>query len=73
MRTDEIVNKLDRLFSENKGQEAQRLLEDSIRLAMEEADNHALLTLLNEMIGYMRETSQVESSYSYAAAALKLM
>lgn len=73
MRTDEIVNRLDRLFSENKGQEAQRLLEDSIRLAMEESDNHALLTLLNEMIGYMRETSQVESSYSYAAAALKLM
>lgn len=73
MQTEEIINKLDRLFSENKGQEAQQLLEDSIRLAIGEADDNALLTLLNEMIGYMRETSQVESSYRYADAALKLM
>ncbi|MDE5679464.1 MAG: tetratricopeptide repeat protein, partial [Lachnospiraceae bacterium] len=73
MQTEEIINKLDRLFSENKGQEAQQLLDDSIRLAIGEADDNALLTLLNEMIGYMRETSQVESSYRYADAALKLM
>lgn len=73
MQIEEVINRLDELFSENKGQEAQKLLEDSIRLAVEESDDSALLTLLNEMIGYMRETSQVESSYSYADAALKLM
>lgn len=73
MQTEGIINKLDRLFSENKGQEAQQLLEESIRQAMEEADDNALLTLCNEMMGYMRETSQVEGSYHYADAALKLM
>lgn len=73
MQTEEIIAKLDGLFAANEGAKAQRLLEDSIKQAVEEGDDSALLTLLNEMIGYMRETSQVESSYSYAGAALKLM
>lgn len=73
MQVEEITQKLDELFAAGKGPEAQKLLEDSIRQAMEEEDDGALLTLLNEIIGYMRETSQVESSYSYADAAIKLM
>lgn len=73
MRIEEITGKLDKLFEQGKGPEAQKLLEDSIRQAVEEQDDAALLTLLNEMIGYTRETSQVESSYQYADAALKLM
>lgn len=73
MQTEKIIAELDGLFAENKGAEAQKLLEASIKQAVEEGDDNALLTLLNEMIGYMRETSQVESSYSYAGAALKLM
>ncbi|MGN1147513.1 MAG: DUF4125 family protein [Lachnospiraceae bacterium] len=73
MQVEEITKKLDELFATNKGPEAQKLLEASIKQAMEEEDDGALLTLLNEMIGYMRETSQVESSYSYADAAIKLM
>lgn len=73
MRIDKIVEKVDSLYAENRGQEAQKLLEDAIRQAMEEGDDNSLLILLNEIIGYMRETSQVEQSYRYAGAALSLM
>lgn len=73
MQIKEIIEKLDQLFAENRGSEAQALLEESIRQAMEEQDDEALLPLLNEMIGYKRETSQVEESYRYADAALALM
>lgn len=73
MQTENIIKELDRLFAEGKGPEAQALLEASIKQAMEEQDDQALLPLLNEMIGYKRETSQVEDSYRYAEAALKLM
>ena len=73
MQIEKITQKIDELFAANRGGEAQKLLEDSIKQAMEEGDDGALLTLLNEIIGYMRETSQVESSYSYADAAIKLM
>lgn len=72
MNTEEILRKVDGMFSQNQGAMAQELLETSIRLAMEEGDDAALLTLLNELIGYLRETSQVESSYRYAQAALSL-
>lgn len=73
MQVEEIIERLDALFEENKGEEAQALLENTIRQAMDEKDDGALLRLLNEMIGYKRETSQVEDSFRYAETALKLM
>ena len=73
MQINEIVEQMDGLISSGRGAEAQALLEQGIRRAMEEKDDAALLTLLNEMIGYTRETSRVEDSYRYADAALALM
>ncbi len=68
-----ILEQVDQYFEENKGPQAEALLEDSIRQAIKEGDNNALLPLLNEMIGYKRETSQVEASYAYADSTLKLL
>lgn len=73
MQVNEIVEQMDGLISSGRGAEAQALLEQGICRAMEEKDDAALLTLLNEMIGYTRETSRVEDSYRYADAALALM
>lgn len=73
MQVNKIVEQMDGLISSGRGAEAQALLEQGIRRAMEEKDDAALLTLLNEMIGYTRETSRVEDSYRYADAALALM
>lgn len=72
-KLEEIMNRLDTLFSENKGNEAQTLLENSIYEAMEEENDEVLLPLLNEMIGYKRETSQTEDSFRYADMARALM
>lgn len=73
MRTETIIAEYDALLDRQQKEEAQKVLEQGIRQAVEEEDDGALLTLLNEMIGYMRETSQVEASYRYAETALKLM
>lgn len=73
MQTEEIIRKLDLLFSQNKGYEAQSLLEESIEKAKEEQDENALLIFYNEIIGLKRETSQVSDSYAYAEEALALM
>lgn len=73
MEIQNILTKLDALFTENKGAEAEKLLEQSIYQAIEEQDDFALLHFLNEMIGYKRETSQVEASFLYAEKALALM
>lgn len=73
MNVEEVIGKYDALVKAQRGQEAQKLLEEGIQNAMTEEDDASLLVLLNEVIGYMRETSQVEASYRYADAALKLM
>ena len=39
MQVEEIIERLDLLFEENKGEEAQALLENTIRQAMEEKDD----------------------------------
>ena len=73
MQTETIIAEYDALLDRQQKEEARKVLEQGIRQAVEEEDDGALLTLLNEMIGYMRETSQVEASYRYAETALKLM
>ncbi|HKM33910.1 MAG TPA: DUF4125 family protein [Lachnospiraceae bacterium] len=73
MQTEKIIKKLDLLFRQNNGYEAQKLLEDSIQKAKEEQDQNALLIFYNEIIGLKRETSQALDSYAYAEEALALM
>ncbi len=68
-----ILQEVDRLQDENRGAEAEELMKQGIRSAVEEEDDDALLVLLNELIGYYRETSQAENSYQLADQAKKLM
>ena len=68
-----IVGRIDALFAENQGAQAEQLMKDSIVQAVKEEDDNALLTLLNELIGYYRETSQVEASYQLADQAFVLL
>lgn len=67
-----ILQAVDNLYEQNKGAEAEALLREAIVLAVQEQDDAGLLQLLNELLGYYRETSQVESSYAVAAQALAL-
>ena len=68
-----ITKQVDSLLDENKGQEAENLMKESIVQAVREEDDSALLSLLNELIGYYRETSQREASYQLADQAKLLM
>lgn len=68
-----VVQQIDTYFSQNRGPEAEQLMKESIVQAVREEDDQALLTLLNELIGYYRETSQVEASYRLADQALSLL
>lgn len=65
-----ILAQVDELFEQNKGQEAEKLMQQSIVEAVREEDDGSLLQLLNELLSYYRETSQRESAYSIAAQAI---
>lgn len=61
-----LTETIDKLFAENRGAEAEKLLEQALREAYEKQDLAGAVPILNELIGYCRETSQVERSYAYA-------
>ena len=72
MDIQEILKKVDSLFAENKGQEAEKLMLKSAARAVDEQDDGCLLQLLNELLGYYRETSQRENSFRIAEQAIAL-
>jgi len=67
-----ILQQVDALYEANKGPEAEKVMLAGMKQAMDEQDDACLLQLLNELMGYYRETSQVENSYRIAKQAISL-
>lgn len=65
-----ILSQVDAFFEENKGEEAEKLMRESIARAMGEQDDNSLLQLLNELLGYYRETSRYEEAYLLSERAI---
>ena len=70
MDIQEILKQVDSFYEENKGEEAEKLMLESIAEAVKEQDDDSLLKLLNELLGYYRETSQSENAFRIAGQAL---
>ena len=68
-----LTEKIDELFAQNKGQEAQVLMENCLKEALQAGKPEEAVPILNELIGYCRETSQVQRSYDYADLVLRIM
>ena len=60
MNMEFVLREVDRLFDENKAKEAERFLLKSLAEAKEEEDFGVCLQILNELIGYYRQTSEKE-------------
>lgn len=72
MDVNAVLQQVDAYFMESKGEEAEKLMLQAIKQANEQADRQALLQLLNELLGYYREISQVENSYKIAEQVIAL-
>lgn len=70
---EELLRQIDRLLEENKGAQAQALMEESLERALQSGDRNSAVTLLNELIGFCRETGQTEKSYYYGEAVLNIL
>ncbi len=71
--TDAIMKQVDEYFAQNRGADAEKLLQNSILDAAASGDDGSLLQLLNELLGYYRETGRVEDSYAIAKQCINLM
>ena len=73
MDINQMFQQLDTLFEEKKIEEVEPFLMEQMKVAMEEGDTSALITILNEMIGYQRDTSQYDKAILYCNQVMKLM
>ncbi|MCH5343680.1 MAG: DUF4125 family protein [Acetatifactor sp.] len=67
-----ILQRVDTLYEEHRGPEAERLLQEAVSVAVEEQDSVSLLQLLNELLGYYRETSQAQAAFIVAEQAIRV-
>lgn len=72
MSVEEVLQKVDEYYRQNQGPEAEKLMQGAIVEAMSAGDDQGLLQLLNELLGYYRETSRVEDSYAIAGQCMGL-
>ncbi|MBR6329445.1 MAG: DUF4125 family protein [Lachnospiraceae bacterium] len=73
MNIDRVLEELDALHMENKKEEIGVFLGGKIREAMEEGDSGSVLVLLNELVGFLRETNNYEEGLIYAQQAIQLV
>ncbi len=72
MEIEAILERVDTLYEEHRGAEAEELLLGALSIAAEDQDGPAMLQLLNELLGYYRETGQTEKGYQTAEDALNI-
>lgn len=65
-----ILKQVDVFYEENRGEQAEKLMQESILQAVQEQDDESLLQLLNELLGYYRETSQTENAHRIGEQAI---
>ena len=70
MDIEKILEKVDAYFAENRGEDAEKLMISSISQAVQEQDDSGILQLLNELLGYYRETSRSEEAFRIAEQAV---
>ncbi len=65
MDMDTILRELDRLFATYQMDKVEGYLDNQMAQAVQTGDDGALITLLNEMIGYLRDVSKYEKCCMY--------
>lgn len=73
MNIEEFRAGLDYLFEENRIPEVEPYLEGALRTAIGENDDAAVIFILNEMVGFYRETCDYDRSVMYGQKALEIL
>lgn len=73
MDMNQFMKDMDALFSEGKVMEVEGFLERSLQTARDEKDDYAEVSILNELVGFLRDLSKYDKSLDYGAQAIKKM
>ncbi len=72
MDLNKTLDKLDKLFADHRSDLVEDFLQNSIKEAMTEGDNEAILSLVSELVGFYRDSGQADKAASYAGSMLRL-
>lgn len=70
---EEILTGLDALFEAGKMEQVEPFLQEALQIAMETQDTGTVITVVNELIGFYRDTSQYEKALYYCEQILPFM
>ena len=73
MDLNQVFKGLDELFEQHKLDQVEGYLGEQLEQAVSENDFEAMVSILNEMLGFARETSQYDKCEIYGSQALKLI
>ena len=73
MNVDRMLSRLDELFATNQLDKVEPYLVDQLKIAQEEPDEGAALSILNELIGYYREFTEYDKAEETVEKALELI
>jgi len=67
-----VLTELDSLFAHHMTDKIEGFLTDNIRAAMAENDSAAVLSLVSELVGFYRDSGEIQKCAAYADSLLKL-
>ncbi|MCM1497771.1 MAG: DUF4037 domain-containing protein [Clostridium sp.] len=73
MNIEEIMKGLDLLFDNRQGDRIEEYLSTYLEQALKEGDVGSAITIINELIGFYRDTSQYEKAEAYCEKLLPFM
>lgn len=68
-----VLEKLQDLFASRQSDQVEDYLSEHLKIAMEEQDTGSVLAIVNELIGFYRDTAQFEKALLYCGQSSKLM
>lgn len=73
LNIEKLLNELDQMFTNCQIEEIESFLDGKIEEALKIGETDCAITLMNEMIGYCRETGKYEKGEFFCIEALRLM
>lgn len=73
MNTNEFYEKLNSLFAEKDLEKVDEFLDDSLRSTLQNGDDFLAITILNEIIGFNRDTGNFDKSISACEETISLL
>ena len=73
MTTNEFYEKLNKLFDEKDLEKVDEFLDESLKSALQNGDDFLGITILNEIIGFNRDTGNFEKSLRACDETISLL